>query len=60
MDSTQELDGIAAIGRLADHFDVGLALQAETNRISCERLVVDDHGFDRQRHATSPDPASNL
>ena len=57
MNLPQQLDGVGAVGGLADHFDVGLALEAQTNRIPRERLVVDDHGFDGQRHATSLNPS---
>ena len=47
-----QVDGVAPVGRLADHVDVGLALEDHPEPGAHHRLVVDQHDADRHVAAT--------
>jgi hypothetical protein len=50
-EGSQELHRVSPVFGFADNFNIRFVVKAETDGVSRERLIVDDHGFDGWRHS---------
>jgi hypothetical protein len=51
----EHLDGVGAVRGFADHLDIRLVLQAQPDGVPRQHFVVDDDGFNWQRHGDHSD-----